>query len=470
LALTREQRAAAEELAKRKLKRQAIIDSCHPMQQDVLCNPSRYKAVLAGRRSGKTIMVSRAIALALEESGRDDWVLYSALTRVVAKDLIWPKLEEINGKHDLGWNMRTHEGVIVTKRGAMFRILGYDDSGQIEKSAGYRVKLFAADEPHSYATKLKYLAEQKIGPALSDLRGTLMLTGTPGIARTGYWFDSSTGRIAEYARWHWTVRENPYFNDADGWIQDELRLRKWTVETPAFRREVLAEWCEDEGAMVYAFVGERNMCGPVELDPSGTYTMGVDFGVSDHSAWGVLYSPPHSRQVYVVHAESRGGLLPDEASEVTSRLVERFKPSRIVGDAGGLGKPYVEAYNRRYGNRAGWFMSAAEKTEKLANIHLVNGELRAGSVQIVEDWCAPLIDEVVNLVWADERREKEHPGCKNHLCDATLAYAYRAHTGYLNEVKPPPPSPDEAAARAQAERIERAQAALRAQRDADDGY
>lgn len=469
--MTPKKRAALEELVRRKLKRQGIIDSCHPMQRAVLADKSRYKAVLAGRRSGKTMLDSRAIALALEESGRDDWTFYSAVTRVVARDLIWGKLEEVNRDHQLGWDMRAHDMVISTKRGAMFRVLGFDDSSQTEKSAGYRIRLFVADEPHSYATKLKYLAEQKIGPALGDLGGTLMLTGTPGIARVGYWYDSSTGRLPEYKTWHWSVRSNPLFlRDPEEWIAEELALRKWTLETPAFRREILAEWCEDEGQLVYAFVGDRNLCGPIELEPDGTYTLGVDFGMNDACAWGVLYTPPGSRMVYVVHVETHDGLLPEEASDVTARLVERFKPSRIVGDAGGLGKPYVESWNRRYGNRAGWFMRAAEKTEKRANIELVNGELRAGNVQIVSEWCAPLVDEVTNLVWADERREKEHPGCANHAADATLCYAYRAHTGYLHEIPQPAPPADQLARLAQIERIDRAQAAMRAAQEGEDWY
>lgn len=464
-------RQLQEEQLRRKLKRRAILDSCHDKQREVLLDPRRYKAILAGRRSGKTMMVSRAIALSLESSGRDDWTFYSAVTRVVAKDLIWPKLEEINRDHQLGWSMRTNDGVITTNRGAMFRVLGFDDSGQVEKSAGYRVRLFCCDEPHSYATKLKYLAEQKIGPALADLGGTLMLSGTPGIARVGYWFEASTGRKPEFKTWSWTVRSNPRFlRDPDEYIAEELQLRGWTLETPAFRREILAEWCEDEGAMVYAFVYERNAVESLEIDPAGLFTLGIDYGVNDACAWAVLYTPPHDRTVYVVHCEAHTGMLPDQANEVTAALVERFKPSRIVGDAGGLGKPYVEAWNRRYGHRAGWHMQPAQKTEKLANIAIVNGELRSERVKILAPACAPLIDEVTNHVWADERRDKEHPNTNNHCCDAAFAYGFRAHAGYLNEVPAPPPKPDEAERLAQLERIRRVQEARRAARQEEDGW
>lgn len=466
--MSEERRAALITLARRKAVREAIIDSCHASQQSVLRSKARYKAVLAGRRAGKSKMDAAAIAISLEESNTDDWTFYSAVTRVVAKDLIFPKLEEINRDYQLGWTFKSHEGVITTPRGGMFRVLGFDDSGQIEKSAGYRVRLFVCDEPNSYAQKLRYLAEQKIGPSLADLGGTLMLTGTPGIARTGYWFDASTGRMPEYKRWHWTVRDNPLFpRDQNEWIAEELKLRGWTLETPAFRREILAEWCEDEGAQVYAFVYERNAVEQLEIDESGAFTLGVDFGVVDHCAWAVLYSPPRSRNVYVVHTESHGGLLPDQASDVTARLTERYKPSRIVGDAGGLGKPYVEAWNRRYGNRAGWHMQAAQKSEKLANIATVNGEMRSGRVMILAPACGGLIEELANLVWADERREKEHPGCANHIADSFL-YAYRSHTGYMHDVPKPVPNDNEALRLAQAERIRRVQDARRAEREMED--
>lgn len=467
--VTSAKRLASLELAARATRRQAIVDTCHPKQREVLEHPARYKAVLAGRRSGKTMLAARAIALSIEASGRDDWTFYSALTRVVARDLIWPKLEELNTQFNLGWTFRQHEGAITTPRGAMFRVLGWDDKSQLEKSAGYRIRLFVADEPHSYATALRYLAEQKIGPALGDLGGTLMLTGTPGIARTGYWHAATTGKLPEYERWRWTCKENPYFlRNAEEWIAEELSLRGWTVETPAFRREILAEWVEDEGAQCYAFVYDRNTVDALEIDYNGLFSLGVDFGMTDASAWGVLYTPPQSRMVYVVHTEAHTGLLPDQANEVTARLVERFKPSRIVGDAGGLGKPYIESWNRRYGHQAGWHMMPAEKTEKLANIAIVNGELRSERVKFLAPACAPLIDEVTNLVWADERREKEHPGCANHVADATLCYAYRAHAGYLHEVPKPPPTTNEAERLAQLERIRTVQAARQRARDEED--
>jgi hypothetical protein len=469
-----EQRAACAELIRRKELRKAILDTCTPMQRTVLTDKSRYKAVLAGRRSGKTMLDARAIALSLEASGRDDWTFYSAVTRVVAKDLIWSKLEELNETFRLGWSMRSHESVIETPRGGMFRTLGYDDQGQVEKSAGYRIRLFVCDEPHSYSTRLKYLAEQKIGPALADLGGTLMLTGTPGVNRSGYWFEASTGKIPEFKTWTWNVKANPKFmRDAEEWIAEELRLKKWTVETPAFRREVLAEWCQDESAQVYQYVADRNSVTSLEINPAGLFTLGCDFGVVDHSAWCVLYTPPHSRMTYVIHAESRGGLLPDEATEVTRALVERYRPSKIVGDAGGLGKPYVEQFNRRYGNRAGFYMHAAEKTEKLANIAIVNGELRAGNIKLLLPEAAPMADEIVDLVWADERCDKEHPACNNHMADAGFAYGYRAHIGYLNDVKAPPPADAlererQAAQAAQWERIQRVQSQLRASRNYDE--
>lgn len=462
-------RHALEELARRKLKCEAILSDLHALQREVILDRSRFKAVLAGRRAGKTTMDASYLAIDLESCGRKDWCFYSAVTRTQAKDLIWGELKELNTKYELGWHMKEHEGLVETKRGAHLRLLGFDKMPEVEKACGYRIKLFICDEPHSYAKRLQYLVEQKLTAALSDLAGTLLLNGTPGLGRFGYWFKASTGKMPGYYTRHWTVRQNTrYPRDVEAMLSEERALKQWTEDNAAYRREFMAEWCEDPEATVYAYVEDRNACDSVDIDPSGLFSLGVDFGVKNATSWTVWYSPPQTRKAFCIHSSKISGLLTDAVADITKKLVDQYKP-KLVGDAGGLGKTYVESWNKRYGNNAGMFMKPADKQGKLAHIRTLNDCLRTGDAQVVESACAPLIDEWSNLIWEDERKEKEDPQCDNDCADSAL-YGFTEHASYWQAEAPPPPTPDEAALRAQMDRINRAQAALRAEQSYEEDY
>jgi hypothetical protein len=148
---------------------------------------------------------------------------------------------------------------------------------------------------------------------------------------------------------------------------------------------------------------------------------------------------------------------------VTAQWCDEYRPDRLAGDAGGLGKPYVEEWNRRYAGKTLKEIEAivalrdglpakpvkvgpndycmprmlnAEKTEKLAGIKFVNNELCAPRVFLCQPACAPLTEELLVHAWADETRQKEKAGSPNHCCD-TLLYGEKTHMAYLNEAPTP---------------------------------
>jgi hypothetical protein len=167
------------------------------------------------------------------------------------------------------------------------------------------------------------------------------------------------------------------------------------------------------------------------------HSIGVDFGLVNECAWTVTAAHPHRRDAYFVESFKRAELLPEQAAEITADLARGYEPDVIVGDAGGLGKPYVVAHNSRF---PGFPMRAADKTEKRAHIKIFNGELKAGRVLVLRHACQAWIREAQSLPWADEYRVKEHKGYPNHCTDSGL-YSHRALPAYLHEpavVKPPP--------------------------------
>lgn len=402
-------------------------------QRKVAKSKARYKSVTTSRRGGKTILLCALAAEALEASGPDEATVYLARTRGAAKELLWAKLKAIASAHSLPWTFHESELRVETLKGGVLLVRGAEGSDpeeEREKLRGLKLRRALLDEPATYSGTLKILLRDVIEPAIGDLRGDIIVTGTPGLTQAGSWYEISTGKLSKWECHHWTIRDNPFFPDAETYLGNVLTENGWTEDHPTYQREYQGVWSVDESVGVYRFAASRN---GIDALPSGygqdwTHTIGVDFGMVDDCAWAVLASPPHSQDVFVVKAFKRPNLLPEQAALVTQELVQQYRPVVLVGDAGGLGKPYVEAFNRRFGGR----MVAAQKSEKLAHIALMNGDFQAGRLKVVMPECEALVEELQTLPWANDNKDKEHPSYANHLCDAAL-YAARHHRAYLHE-------------------------------------
>lgn len=473
--MTPQRRAALEELARRAQRREAIISELHDKQREVIrwfLTGVQYIAALCGRRAGKTELDARVIAIALEMCGVDEWVIYAARTRGLAKDLIWARLAALNERHKFGWRMLEHEGFIETPRGGKFRVFGFDKLPELEKTRGYKLRCAVFDEPATYADRLEQLLRECVGPALADLRGWLLINGTPGAVCAGWWHDVSTGAVPRYKNTRWTVLDNTHFpRDAREMLAEERAENKWDEENATYQIEWMARWINDPTKQVYKYVADRNLIsslpdGYAERGEGWTFTLGVDFGYSpDPCAWVVLGSPRNSQTIYVVHDEQALELLPDEAAEVTKRLVERFDPASVVGDPAAA--EYLAEWNRRHAAQSKAWMLPADKLGKNDAIEVVNGELRSSRWLVYGPGAPNWAREAQHLPWKNERREEEHPSYPNHSLDAGL-YASRKHRSYLHEVPKPPPTPNEAERLAQAERIRRVQEQRRREREESD--
>jgi len=337
--------------------------------------------------------------------------------------------------------MSEHEGSISTASGAQFRLVGVDDKAAIEKVRGNKYRLVILDEASTYQEHMRRLINDAFRPGLGDVRGTIVLSGTPGYVCKGYWFDAANEKL-HYRAWHWTLRENPHFPEPDVELAAVLAENKWTDEEPTYRREWLGLWISDESKLVFGgYDPSRNKFAAPAFDPAHwIVTVGLDYGTQkDPSGIVVLGTPRGEDLTFALFARKYPKLLPDELSAELRAVVTQYKPDRAVGDSGGLGAPYVEEWNRRHATDAGITVQAASKSEKLASTELVNGAFRSSKLIITPE-AAELEDEVLYLPWFDEARTKSHPAYDDHLCDG-LRYAFKEHTGYVWITKPEPPQP-----------------------------
>ncbi len=188
------------------------------------------------------------------------------------------------------------------------------------------------------------------------------------------------------------------------------------------------EWVRDSEGLVYPVDDELNIVN--ETPRCDTTVLGIDFGVVDATAFTVIGWRTHDPVAYVLSSEKLTGLTTSDAAAVTLDLMERYKPARVIGDVGGLGKVYANDFRERWQIP----IEPAEKVNKRGYISLMNDAMRKGNVKAHRTLAAELIAEWRGLVWADGR-EKEHPRCPNHAADATL-YAWRAALSWAEQPAP----------------------------------
>lgn len=208
-----------------------------------------------------------------------------------------------------------------------------------------------------------------------------------------------------------TLRDNPHLDQA-------RYLESLGQLDPITRRQLIdGEWVRDSAELVYTLPDSSI----VDRVPGEIvrHVVGIDYGVTDATAFSVIGETADGLCV-VLESHKRRGLSPSDAAAVVRDLEDRYRPDRIVGDVGGLGKGFVTEARQRFAQP----IEAAQKHNKLGYVRLLNGDLASANTVVFRRDCSELIEEYRSLVWSDGRHQKEHPGLDNHCADATL-YAWR---------------------------------------------
>ena len=194
-------------------------------------------------------------------------------------------------------------------------------------------------------------------------------------------------------------------------------------------------WVADGSGLVYPYDPTR--CDVAATPELTRHVLGIDYGVTDATAFVVVGWREHDPTVYVVHAEKTSKTIPSEAAQRARELAARYRVDRIVGDEGGLGKGFAEEARRRFGVP----IQPAEKTNKRGYQSLLAGALERGEVRLLMPQGRALAAEWAELPWNDTRTH-EAEGFENHASDACL-YAWRAAGAYREQPDAQPATVDE---------------------------
>lgn len=438
---------------------QPRVDLSHHLHAKQLAfrhDSSLFRALIGTRRSGKTeVAVIDAVELADQFPGTQ--VPYVFPTMGMGRDIVYPKVDELNEKFGIDLHVNRSEFKIMTPSGGCVQLFGLATKPDAEKGRGKKYPgVYFGEAGAMNQDLLKLAATQTFGPATGDFMGLggrgKTFDGTPGYEPDCYWEQICGGNTHQSkmgAAVHFmTIHDNPYFKGREEMvIEEHLRSNNMTRSDPAFRREWLGEFCADTEGLCYSRWNGQLM--PRHLIPRGGYTvMGLDLGRHHPCAWVIVrfvitesvvgnkLLSIHHGHVIGSFEKSECGL--EEIASITRKLSHAYQVGHIAGDSAGLGATIVADLAEVY---ALPIVPIKKTGSKAGRIWMADSMLGAGTLHVHEG-CDTLIRQLRAVPW-NEKRTDHHPRWGDHSCDAlhgalTLSRQHEVE----HELPPEPGSPE----------------------------
>lgn len=342
-------------------------------QNNFILDNTRFIVAQCSRRAGKSNGLAIRFFRTMESHPRSRSV-YLSLTRESAFEIMWPALIDIDDRFKLGCTFTESKLLITHPNGSQLKLFGADQKNFAKRLKGKKHPAIAIDEAQDFGSHLQSLVDDVLTPCMTDYSDAwLALTGTPGPIPAGYWYQVSHERKYGFS-WHgWTLLDNPYLPDPQGFITDLKERREWDDTHPTLQREWYNQWVLDLESLWIRYVKEK--CHYLYLpDANWNYLLGVDLGYEDADALAVLaYSDvgPTTYLVDEVVIPHQG--LTELVNEI-NKIRERYDISKIVCDEGGLGKKMAEEIRRQHKIP----IHPADKKRKQETVTFLNDAMRKG--------------------------------------------------------------------------------------------
>jgi hypothetical protein len=420
-----------------------------PYQLNMLLDPSKKKAAITTRQSGKTYFNRHE---ALEKAFANPWldkrknqpvIQYITTTRLLAIDYFWTPLKLLCQRIGLDAHWDDFNLRAQLPNGVLIRAGGANTDEELEKYRGVSYVHVVIDEAASFGPKIESLIQSSVAMGLVQYDGSISMTGTPGQTQAGYFYEVYNGLHAEWSvQSCWTFMDNIHLPAAvrtEKWIQENVG----PLESPRVQRECYGRWVTDAATLVYQYDSGRNEWdGKLPFGHDWQFLLGIDVGWRDPCAFVVGAFARTHPWLFILESESRQHLLPSQIEARIAELNAQYKFSRIVMDTGGsMARNNLEEWNIR----SQFGILPADKTKKLDFIEHMNSEFHLGRIKVkkglsvVKYWQTLPWEEDAAAIKRHDKRLKEHSGFDNHECDAAL-YMFKESAHFRSkEIEPEPP-------------------------------
>lgn len=372
----------------------------HPMHKRLMHEPYRFKVVPAGRRSGKTELAKRKIAVSAMSAYTpwpDPRFFGAAPTRDQAKAIFW---NDLKAMYPPALIKMGHAGIsesdlrITLQNGAETYVVGMDKPQRIEGRSwdGGVLDEFANMKPGAWG--------ENVRPALSDRKGWAWLIGVP--EGRNHYYDihryAISGVDPDWMSYTWPSRE----------VLDpaEVEAARRQLDELVFQQEYEASFVNFEGRAYYPFL-EATHTAKLKYDDKQPLIFTFDFNVAPGTA-AVIQEQQIPGEY---HRDATGAVLLDKpvigsgvigevyipansnTEAVCRRLIKDWGAHRGIvrcyGDAtgGAQGSAQTEGsdwdiirriLNAHFRDRVYFEVPKANPTER-ARINAVNTRLRTGN-------------------------------------------------------------------------------------------
>lgn len=398
---------------------------------------SRFKAINTTRRGGKSnteAMDHVEICMEFPNSR----TVYFGLTIGSVREIIWDVFKGINEKHNLGLIFNETDSVIRYPNGSRTRLFGLDSSPrELSKVLGQKLRKVSIDEAGSMNIDLESFVNQKLRPALADLRPNSWITllGTCENKPNTYFEKVTTGKDknAFWSIHRWTAYDNPFM--VKQWteeINEMVSINPDIIKASWFRTHYLNEWCSDDDLLI---IPAQKM-QYVDVLPHARdwyYVLGVDLGFNDASSYSVVAASHEIKSAFVVYANKETEQDFTDVANTIKEIKIRYPIINLVID--GANKQGIEEMKNRMGLPE---IEIAEKLGKATYLRLLKDDVLTGALKFLRGAADCLEEEWKSLQWLSIKgqvTDKEDPRCQNHISDGTL-YAWRKTYSYMAELAP----------------------------------
>lgn len=363
-----------------------------PWQQEVFGDPTRFKIVAAGRRTGKSRLAAWMLIINALQTERGH-VFYVAPTQGQARDIMWQTLLELG--HGVIKGAHINNLQITLINGATISLKGGD---RPETMRGVSLKFLVLDE---YADIKPDVWEQILRPALADQKGHAMFIGTP-MGRNHFYElykYAELGDDATYKAWHFTSYDNPLLDP------EEINVAKKSMSSYAFRQEFMASF-EAAGSEMF-----KEDWVVVEDDPQieGDYYIAIDLaGFQEVAKKKTKNSRLDNTSIAVVKVGESGWVIEniiygrwtlEETAQKIFQAVKDYRPI-VVGIEKGIAKQAVTSPLTDMMKRYGFFFRVEDlthgnqkKTDRI--MWALQGRFEHGLIRIKRAaWNSRFLDEL----------------------------------------------------------------------------